>query len=124
MTGNINSEISRQGAKASHKEQEGNKMEIRQNREGDKLTIEIEGRIDAVTAHDVGKVLEESLDGVKELIFDLKDLEYTSSAGLREFLGAQQIMEEQGSMLIRNVNETVMDIFEETGFDGILEIEK
>ena len=99
-------------------------MEIRQNREGDKLTIEIEGRIDAVTAHDVGKVLEESLDGVKELIFDLKDLEYTSSAGLREFLGAQQIMEEQGSMLIRNVNETVMDIFEETGFDEILEIEK
>ncbi len=99
-------------------------MEIRQNREGDKLTIEIEGRIDAITAPEVGKVLENNLDGVKELIFDLKDLEYTSSAGLREFLGAQQIMEEQGSMLIRNVNETVMDIFEETGFDGILDIEK
>ncbi len=99
-------------------------MEIRQNREGDKLTIEIDGRIDAVTAPEVGKVLEEGLNGIKELIFDLKDLEYTSSAGLREFLGAQQIMEEQGTMLIRNVNEAVMDIFEETGFDEILEIEE
>ncbi len=98
-------------------------MEIRKNREGDKLTIEIEGRIDAITAEDIGKSLENSLDGVKELVFDLKDLEYTSSAGLREFLGAQQIMEEQGSMVIRNANETVMDIFEETGFDKILEIE-
>ena len=99
-------------------------MEIRQNREGDKLTIEIDGRIDAITAQDLGKVLEGSLDGVKELVFDLKNLEYTSSAGLREFLGAQQVMEEQGSMLIRNVNESVMDIFEETGFDEILEIEE
>ncbi len=98
-------------------------MEIRQNREGDKLTIEIDGRIDAITAQDLGKVLEGSLDGVKELVFDLKNLEYTSSAGLREFLGAQQVMEEQGSMLIRNVNEAVMDIFEETGFDEILDIE-
>ena len=99
-------------------------MEIRQNREGDKLTIEIDGRIDAVTAPEVGKVLEEGLNGIKELIFDLKDLEYTSSAGLREFLGAQQIMEEQGTMLIRNVNEAVMDIFEETGFSSILDIEE
>ena len=99
-------------------------MEIRQIRDGGTLTLEIEGRIDAVTAHDVGKVIENGLDGVKNLIFDLKDLEYTSSAGLREFLTAQQIMEEQGSMVIRNVNETVMDIFEETGFSSILDIEE
>ena len=99
-------------------------MEIRQNREGDNLTIELEGRLDAITSHDLGAVLEKSLEGVKQLIFDLKDLQYTSSAGVRQFLGAQQVMEEQGSMLIRNVNESVMDIFEETGFDEILEIEE
>lgn len=99
-------------------------MEIRQKRDGDMLTIEIEGRIDAVTAPEIGKVLDNGLEGITKLIFDLKDLEYTSSAGLREFLGAQQIMEEQGSMVIRNANEVVMDIFEETGFSEILDIEE
>ena len=54
-------------------------MEIRQIRDGGTLTLEIEGRIDAVTAHDVGKVIENGLDGVKNLIFDLKDLEYPES---------------------------------------------
>ncbi len=99
-------------------------MEIRQKREGDTLTIEIEGRIDAITAPEIGKVTENGLEGVTKLIFDLKDLDYTSSAGLREFLTAQQIMEEQGSMVIRNANEAVMDIFEETGFSSILDIEE
>lgn len=99
-------------------------MEIRQKRDGDMLTLEIEGRIDAITAPEIGKVLDNGLEGITKLIFDLKGLEYTSSAGLREFLGAQQIMEEQGSMIIRNANEAVMDIFEETGFSEILDIEE
>lgn len=99
-------------------------MEIRQKRDGDMLTLEIEGRIDAITAPEIGKVMDNGLEGITKLIFDLKGLEYTSSAGLREFLGAQQIMEEQGSMIIRNANEAVMDIFEETGFSEILDIEE
>ncbi len=98
-------------------------MEIRQKREGATLTIEIEGKIDTFTAPELGKVIDNGLDGVTRLIFDLKDMDYTSSAGLREFLKAQQIMEDQGSLLVRNANETVLDIFDETGFSSILDIE-
>ncbi len=98
-------------------------MEIRQKREGATLTIEIEGTIDTFTAPELGKVIDNGLDGVTRLIFDLKDMDYTSSAGLREFLKAQQIMEDQGSLLVRNANETVLDIFDETGFSSILDIE-
>ena len=99
-------------------------MTIEQEKEGSKLTISIEGRLDATNAPELGKVIENELDGISELIFDLKDLEYTSSAGLRQFLAAQQIMDDQGSMLIKNANDAVMDIFDETGFTDILDIEE
>jgi len=99
-------------------------MEIITKKDGSRLTIALKGRMDAVTAEDLGKVIQSELSDVTELIFDLKDLTYTSSAGLRQFLVAQKIMDGQGSMAIRNVNEMVMDIFEETGFSNIFNIEK
>ena len=98
-------------------------MNINQNREGNKLTITIEGELNAITAPDLMGVVENELSGVTELIFDLEELNYTSSAGLRVLLEAQQIMDEQGSMTVRHANDAVMDIFEETGFTDILEIE-
>ena len=98
-------------------------MKISTEKDGTRLTIAIEGRIDAVTSEKLEKVIDTELEGVTELIFDLKDLEYTSSAGLRQFVAADQIMEEQGSMVIRNANEAVMDIFEETGFSDVFNIE-
>jgi anti-sigma B factor antagonist len=98
-------------------------MKITKEAEGSRLTISIEGKLDALTAPELGKVIGSSLNGITELIFDLGSLEYTSSAGLREFLEAQQIMDEQGTMILKNVNELVMDILEETGFTDILEIE-
>ena len=99
-------------------------LTITQNREDGKLTLGLAGRMDALTAPELGKVIESALSGVKELVFDLKDLEYTSSAGLRQFLMAQQIMDDQGSMIIINANEAVLDILDETGFMDILDIEQ
>lgn len=99
-------------------------MEIITKRDGSSLTIALKGRMDAVTAEDLEKVIKSELSDVNELVFDLKDLTYTSSAGLRQFLVAQKLMDGQGSMAIRNVNEMVMDIFEETGFSNIFNIEK
>ena len=99
-------------------------LTITQNREDGKLTLGLVGRMDALTAPELGKVIESALSGVKELVFDLKDLEYTSSAGLRQFLMAQQIMDDQGSMIIINANEAVLDILDETGFMDILDIEQ
>ncbi len=99
-------------------------MTIDKSRDGSKLTISINGRMDALTAPELGKVIDNELDGVTELIFDLKKMDYSSSAGLRQFLAAQQIMDERGTMVIKNANEAVMDIFEETGFTDILNIEE
>ena len=63
------------------------------------------------------------LDGVTDLTFDLEKLDYISSAGLRVLLSAQKTMNKQGSMKIVNVSETIMEIFEVTGFLDILTVE-
>ena len=99
-------------------------MNIVKNQTGANLTIALEGRLDTVTAPQLENELHTSLDGVKELVFDLKDLSYISSAGLRVLLSAQKIMNKQGDMSIRNVCPAVMEIFEVTGFVDILNIEE
>lgn len=98
-------------------------MNIDTKQEGSRLTIALEGELDALSSPELASVVEDSLSGITELIFDLEKLNYTSSAGLRVFLIAQQIMDEQGSMTVKHANESVMSIFEETGFTDILEIE-
>ena len=87
------------------------------------MCISLEGRLDTTTAPELEKVLSGSLDGVAELTFDMAALDYLSSAGLRILLGAQKQMNKQGSMKVMNVNETIMEIFEVTGFADILTIE-
>ena len=67
--------------------------------------------------------LEELRGGITRLVFDLAKLEYISSAGLRVLLAMQKLMNRQGAMLLRNVNEAVMEVFEVTGFSDILRIE-
>ena len=81
------------------------------------------GRLDTTTAPGLENELKASLDGVNELTLDLKGLEYISSAGLRVLLGAQKIMNKQGRMKVTNVNETIAEIFEVTGFSDILTVE-
>ena len=90
--------------------------------ENGKALFELQGRLDTVSAPQLEQEIRSSLDGVNELTFDLKDLAYISSAGLRVLLTAQKIMNKQGTMTIRNANETVMDVFEITGFSDILTI--
>lgn len=98
-------------------------MNIQKKKENDTLSIELEGRLDTVTAPELETELRNSFDGVKELILDFENLEYISSAGLRVLLMAQKTMNSQGSMKILNVNETISEIFEVTGFSDILTIE-
>ena len=83
----------------------------------------LEGRLDTVTAPELEKELQASLDGVTELRLDFEKLDYISSAGLRVLLSAQKQMNAQGSMKLYHVNETIMEIFEVTGFSEILTIE-
>ena len=87
------------------------------------LTIALEGRLDTMTAPELEAALKTALEGVAELTFDLENLEYISSAGLRVLLSAQKTMNRQGSMKVVHANEIVMEIFDVTGFADILTIE-
>ena len=98
-------------------------MTIEKNLNGTELTVTIVGRLDTTTAPDLEASLKESFEGVTKLILDFAELEYLSSAGLRVLLAAQKVMNKQGEMVIRNVNETINEIFEVTGFIDILTIE-
>ena len=98
-------------------------MTITKQSEGTSLTVAVAGRLDTVTSPDLEAELKASLDGVTDLTLDFAGLEYISSAGLRVLLTAQKRMNAQGSMRVRNVNETVGEVFEVTGFADFLTIE-
>ena len=97
-------------------------MTITTNQENGKLSIALEGRLDTNTAPQLDVQLKQSINGVSELEFDFSKLDYISSAGLRVLLAAQKIMNKQGKMLIRHINDTIMEVFEITGFVDILTI--
>ena len=98
-------------------------LNTKKTQEGGALTVALEGRLDTSTAPQLEAELKEALNGVAALTMDLDKLEYISSAGLRVLLSAQKQMNRQGEMKITNVNETVMEIFDVTGFTDILTIE-
>lgn len=98
-------------------------LKINKTIENGTALFALEGRLDTTTAPELEKALKESLDGVSSLTLDLKALEYISSAGLRVLLSAQKIMTKQGEMKLINVSDTLMEIFEVTGFSDILTIE-
>ncbi len=97
-------------------------MTITKNQNGTHLELALEGRLDTTTAPKLEAELKQDINGVTELSLDFGKLEYLSSAGLRVLLNAQKVMNRQGSMVIKNVNETIMEIFEVTGFVDILTI--
>lgn len=99
-------------------------MEIKTARDGEKLTVQLKGRLNAVTAIQFDKEILKILDGVTNLILDFKNLDYIASAGLRILLKLQKRMNTQGEMLIINVNSTVREVLEMTGFSRLLTIEE
>ena len=93
-------------------------------REGGKLTVAIEGRIDTQTAPELQKTIEEALEGVTELVLDFTSVNYISSAGLRTVLTAQNWMNaKDGAMILRGCSKNVLGVFKVTGFDSFLTIE-
>ena len=85
--------------------------------------IEIVGRLDTITAPALDKTINEDIGDTKNLVLDVKGMEYISSAGLRVLLSAQKKMQKIGSMKVTGVCEEVMEVFEMTGFADILVIE-
>ena len=97
-------------------------LNINKTIENGKAALSLEGRLDTVSAPELEAELKDALDGVSELTLDLEKLEYISSAGLRVLLAAQKEMNKRGTMKIAHVGETIMEIFEVTGFSEILTI--
>ena len=98
-------------------------MTIEIKRNAEETTIELVGRLDTTTAPTLDKTINVDVADTKDLILNLKGLEYISSAGLRVLLSAQKKMQKIGSMKVTNVREEVMEVFEMTGFADILVIE-
>ena len=98
-------------------------MTIEKTLNGTELNVALTGRLDTTTAPQLEAEFKQSIAGVEKLVLDFTALEYLSSAGLRVLLAAQKVMNKQGEMVIKNVNETINEIFEVTGFIDILTIE-
>ena len=97
-------------------------LNIEKRTNGSELVVALEGRLDTITAPDLEKELQESLDDVKLLTLDFEKLEYISSAGLRVLLSAQKVMNRQGAMKVTHVSSPIREIFDVTGFSDILTI--
>lgn len=98
-------------------------LEIEKTKTENKLVIKLIGRLDTNTAPELNKTIKTDLKDVEELIYDLSELIYVSSAGLRVILLTQKIMSKQGSMKIINTQDMVMEVFKATGFTEIIDIE-
>ncbi|MBR3360146.1 MAG: STAS domain-containing protein [Lachnospiraceae bacterium] len=98
-------------------------LNIQKTQENDSILYQLEGRLDTVTAPELEASLQEALVETTNLVLDFEKLDYISSAGLRVLLSAQKIINNQGTMKVIHVNDTIMEIFEVTGFNEILTIE-
>ena len=98
-------------------------MNITKQREGNQLNVALEGKLDTASAPELEAFIKAELGGVELLVLDLAKLKYTSSAGLRTILLAQKTMNKQGKMILKNVGEDIMDVFDMTGLIDLLTIE-
>ena len=99
-------------------------MEITKSYNEKELTLSVNGRVDTVTSKELEQEIDEELGNFDSLIIDFTDLQYISSAGLRVLIGTQKKLQKDNSTLvIKNVNDTVGEIFRMSGFDKILKIE-
>ena len=99
-------------------------MKIDSQKDGENLTLKLEGRLETSTAPKLQEVVDKELEGIMKLLIDLEELEYVSSAGLRVLLAASKKMKaKQGNMVVCHVGEDIMEVFEITGFNDILNIQ-
>ena len=98
-------------------------MTIKKTKQADKLTISLQGRLNVNSASELKDLIDSELEGVTELVFDLSELEFISSAGIRVIAAAQKTMAKQGNMKIRNPNSVVTEIFKMTGLNNVFNIE-
>ena len=98
-------------------------MTIDKKQDGNKLTVSVGGRLDAMNARKLEAELRTSMEGIKNLVFDFGDLEYIASGGIRVLVAAQKAVGKDGSMILRNLQPAIMEILEMTGLVDVFQIE-
>lgn len=98
-------------------------MEIKKTLEGDRLTVVLVGELNTVTAQELEAAVVDDLASINDIVFDMTDLTYMTSAGLRVLLYAQQELEDRGGVTVRGVSPVIREVIEVSGFDSILTIE-
>jgi len=98
-------------------------LKIEKTRQGGVLTLALEGRLDMLTSEQLDAEIHGKLDGVSQLVFDFAKLSQVSSAGLKILLASQKTMNMQGTMIIKNANAAIREIFDVTGFSDIMTLE-
>ena len=99
-------------------------MQVKETREGEVIQLSVEGRVDTTTAPDLQKQILDSFQKVRHVVIDFMEVEYISSAGLRALLlGQKTATSKGGSLKILNVNDSVKQVFDMSGFSKILTIE-
>ena len=101
----------------------GSHLNISMTKDGAQYTFLLDGRLDTITSPELESKINEVVGDASKLILDLANLEYISSAGLRVILGALQAMEGKGDMVVRNLSESVREVFDLTGFSNLFKIE-
>ena len=91
-------------------------MQINKTKDGSRLVLAPIGRVDTITSPELEAAV--VLDGIEELVFDLSQVDYISSAGLRVLLSAQKKMAGK-SMVIVGAKPAVKEVFDITGFSDI-----
>jgi len=98
-------------------------MKINKTIDGNKLIVELDGRLDTMTAPELEEAIKGDVEAVASAVLDLTNLEYVSSAGLRVILSIHKVLSKKEGLVVKNINETVSEVFEATGFSDILTIE-
>lgn len=99
------------------------RLDINVKKDGAEYTFLLEGRLDTISSPELEAKINEATGDAAKLIFDFAKLDYISSAGLRVLLGAAQAMDGKGDMVIRNLNQSVREVFDLTGFCNLFNIE-
>lgn len=99
-------------------------MDVITMNEGKNYTLKVQGRVDTITAPDLEKAIASIMEDADKIVLDLEKLEYVSSSGLRVLLSTHKMMMAKGGLTITNVNKSVMEVFDITGFSSALTIEK
>ncbi|MDR2831018.1 MAG: STAS domain-containing protein [Methanobrevibacter sp.] len=99
-------------------------MNIKKKRYDCKMIVEVSGRLDVESAHELEKELSRNISEIEELVLDFKDLEYISSSGIRIILSLQNALQKRGKLVIKNVNDFVLDVLKTTKIVEVLEVQK